>query len=62
MVRLMCAPPKVNLKPNFSSLGEAVGKPNEEIALDIINNRRDTLLADWFFVFTDACAGIRCAA
>jgi len=30
MVRLMCAPPKENLRPNASNAGEAAGKPMEE--------------------------------
>jgi hypothetical protein len=30
MVRLMCAPPEENLRPNLSKAGEAAGKPMEE--------------------------------
>jgi hypothetical protein len=30
MVRLMCAPPEENLRPNVSRAGDAAGKPMEE--------------------------------
>ena len=34
MVRLMCVPPPVNFKPNFTKPGEAAGHPCEDLGLE----------------------------
>jgi hypothetical protein len=42
MVRLMCAPPEENLRPNASNAGEAEGKPIEERPLSMVTSSLST--------------------
>jgi len=46
MVRLMCAPPEENLRPNFSNAGGVEGKPSEEEPLDMVTSLTFRFIAD----------------